>query len=157
MSTPVEQVVPEEFQNELDLPATMEIDQFKLTGAKAGLQRYRVEAGALNSQVNYYTAKAKATKDPLTKARYEAQAALARTKLTAAQGRQTAAQTKVYELSGQWDKLLTGANRDAFSALKAMFDQFGLGTLAGKIYEYTKQGFGAATISLLLQDTREYK
>jgi hypothetical protein len=33
----------------------------------------------------------------------------------------------------------------------------GLGTLAGKIYDYVKQGYGADTISVLLQDTPEYK
>lgn len=69
----------------------------------------------------------------------------------------TAAQGRVYEVTGQYDKLLTGANRDAFAALKSMFDQFGLGTLAPKIYEYVKQGYGADTIGLLLQDTKEYK
>lgn len=66
-------------------------------------------------------------------------------------------QNKYYEASGQYDKLLTGANRDAFAALKALFNGYGLGSLAGKIYEYAKQGYGADTISLLLQDTKEYK
>lgn len=66
-------------------------------------------------------------------------------------------QNQYYEASGQYDKLLTGANRDAFAALKSLFNGYGLGSLAGKIYEYAKQGYGADTISLLLQDTREYK
>lgn len=66
-------------------------------------------------------------------------------------------QNKVYEVTGQYDKLLTGANRDAFAALQSMFNSFGLGSLAGKIYQYTKQGYGPDTISLLLQDTPEYK
>lgn len=66
-------------------------------------------------------------------------------------------QNKYYEASGQYEKLLTGANRDAFAALKALFNGYGLGSLAGKIYDYAKQGYGADTISLLLQDTKEYK
>lgn len=66
-------------------------------------------------------------------------------------------QNKYYEASGQYEKLLTGANRDAFAALKALFNGYGLGSLAGKIYEYAKQGYGADTISLMLQDTNEYK
>lgn len=66
-------------------------------------------------------------------------------------------QNKYYEASGQYEKLLTGANRDAFAALKSLFNGYGLGSLAGKIYDYTKQGYGADTISLLLQDTPEYK
>lgn len=66
-------------------------------------------------------------------------------------------QNKYWEVSGQWDKLLTGANRDSFMALKSLFDSYGLGTLADKIYQYTKNGYSADTISLLLQDTDEYK
>jgi hypothetical protein len=38
-----------------------------------------------------------------------------------------------------------------------MFTGFGLGSLAGRIYDYAKQGYGSDTISLLLQDTPEYK
>jgi len=66
-------------------------------------------------------------------------------------------QNKVYEVTGQYDKLLSGANRDAFAALKSLFNGYGLGSLAGKIYDYVKQGYGADTISILLQDTPEYK
>lgn len=68
-----------------------------------------------------------------------------------------AAQNKYYEASGQYSKLLAGANRDAFMALESMFKQYGLGSLAGKIYDYVKNGYSADTISLLLQDTKEYK
>lgn len=66
-------------------------------------------------------------------------------------------QNKYYEASGQYEKLLSGSNRDAYAALRSMFNQFGLGTLAPKIYEFAKQGYGADVISLLLQDTKEYK
>lgn len=70
---------------------------------------------------------------------------------------QAGAQKSYYELSGQFDKLLTGSNRDAYAALQSLFTSYGLGSLAGKIYDYIKQGNGADTISLLLQDTKEYK
>lgn len=82
--------------------------------------------------------------------RLEAQAKAVTTKLTTTKN-------KYYESTGQYDKLLSGENRDAFMALNSLFQQYGLGSLAGKIYEYVKNGYGADTISVLLQDTPEYK
>lgn len=38
-----------------------------------------------------------------------------------------------------------------------MFNSYGLGSLAPKILEYVQQGYGADTISLMLQETPEYK
>lgn len=58
---------------------------------------------------------------------------------------------------GDWANYLKGPERDAFLALTGEFRRFGLESLAGKIYEYIKQGYGADTIALLLQDTSEYK
>lgn len=52
---------------------------------------------------------------------------------------------------------LTGANRDAFVALNSLFASYGLSTLAPKIFSYIQNGYSADTISLLLQDTAEYK
>lgn len=52
---------------------------------------------------------------------------------------------------------LTGANRDAYLALTDLFSSYGLGTLAPKIYDYIKNGYSADTISILLQQTSEYK
>ena|SRR6478736_4532161 len=66
-------------------------------------------------------------------------------------------QNKYYEQTGQYDKLLTGTNRDAFMALETLFKSYGLESLAGKIYGYVKNGYSADTISILLQDTPEYK
>lgn len=66
-------------------------------------------------------------------------------------------QNKYYEETGQYDKLLTGSNRDAYLALKSLFDSYGLGSLADKIYNYVKNGESADTISIQLQDTPEYK
>jgi len=66
-------------------------------------------------------------------------------------------QNKYYESTGQYEMLLEGENRDAFMALNSLFEQYGLGSLAGKIYDYVKNGYGSDTISILLQDTSEYK
>lgn len=52
---------------------------------------------------------------------------------------------------------LTGADRDAFVALNTLFTSYGLGSLAPKIFSYIQNGYSADTISLLLQDTAEYK
>lgn len=53
--------------------------------------------------------------------------------------------------------LLQGANRDAFLAVSALFKTYGLESLAPKIYDYIKNGYSGDTISILLQDTPEYK
>ncbi len=66
-------------------------------------------------------------------------------------------QNKVYEDTGQYEKLLTGTNRDAYMALKSLFGSYGLSSLADKIYGYVKNGESADTISIELQDTPEYK
>lgn len=52
---------------------------------------------------------------------------------------------------------LTGDQRDAYAAITALFSTYGLQSLAPKIFDYIKNGFSADTISILLQDTPEYK
>jgi hypothetical protein len=52
---------------------------------------------------------------------------------------------------------LGGADRDAYEALTAQFARYGLQSLAGRIYGYIQNGYSADTISLLLQDTPEFK
>lgn len=79
------------------------------------------------------------------------------TKVTYTTKALTTTKNKYYESTGQYDKLLSGENRDAFMALNSLFKQYGLGSLAGKIYDYVKNGYGADTISILLQDSPEYK
>ena len=69
----------------------------------------------------------------------------------------TKTQNKYWTDSGQYDKLLKGENRDAYLALQSMFKSFGLESLAGKIYEYVQNGYSSDTVSILLQDTPEYK
>ena len=56
-----------------------------------------------------------------------------------------------------WEKALSGSQRDAYAALTNLFKGFGLDSLAGKIFDYVKNGYSADTISLLLQETKEYK
>jgi hypothetical protein len=116
--------------------------QKQLSAAKAQQKKY---AGKKDAKSKKAYAMASATIK-----RVEAQLKAATTKLTTVQN-------KYYEQTGQYDKLLTGENRDAFMALNSLFKQYGLGSLAGKIYEYVKNGYGADTISILLQDTPEYK
>jgi hypothetical protein len=52
---------------------------------------------------------------------------------------------------------LTGPNRDAAVALNDLFTSYGLGSLAPLITNYLKQGFSADTVSILLQNSPEYK
>lgn len=54
-------------------------------------------------------------------------------------------------------KNLTGPERDAFLAITNLFKNYGLESLAGKIYDFVKNGYSADTITILLQDTAEYK
>lgn len=61
------------------------------------------------------------------------------------------------KLALPFEARLKGETRDAYLALQAKFAQFGLGSLAGKIFDYLKQGYTADTIFLLLQETPEYK
>lgn len=66
-------------------------------------------------------------------------------------------QNKIYVRDGQYEKLLKGSDRDAYMAVQALFKSYDLGSLAGKIYDYVKNGYSGDTISILLQDTKEYK
>lgn len=66
-------------------------------------------------------------------------------------------QNSLWEMRGEYDKLLSGEGRNAYLALKTLFSDFGLESLAGKIYDYVKNGYQSDTISILLQDTPEYK
>ena len=56
------------------------------------------------------------------------------------------------ELSG-----LPGEERDAYAALTTLFDSYGLGSLAPTILKYLQNGYGSDTITILLQQTPEYK
>lgn len=87
----------------------------------------------------------------------EAKVAAAKASLDAISKSYANLQNKYYEATGQYDKLLSGTNRDAFLAITTLFKSYGLESLAGKIYDYVKNGYSGDTISILLQDTTEYK
>lgn len=163
--------IPGSFADQLDLPdsnidtagaaAQQSTANKKKFEAATAMSKYNKQKQVAASAMAAYRKKGatKAQKAAATKARNAALADMKKqtTIRNAALAAQTTAQNKSYELSGQYDKLLTGTNRDAYAALRSMFNQYGLGSLAGKIYEYAKQGYGADVISLLLQDTKEYK
>lgn len=52
---------------------------------------------------------------------------------------------------------LDGVDRDVAIAIVNLFTQYGLESLAPKIVEFVRQGYSSDTISVLLQDTNEYK
>lgn len=52
---------------------------------------------------------------------------------------------------------LPGQERDAYAALSTLFKSYGLESLAPKILNYLQNGFGSDTITVLLQQTPEYK
>lgn len=153
MSTPV--YIPEEFEQ--DITPTPPSRSRDIERAKRDLQRYTRHTKIYKRTIAQYQAKERASKDKKKDAWYRKQIAKVKGELASAEKRQGAAQASLYEATGQWEKLLKGGNRDAFLALKSMFTQMGLGSLSGKIFSYVKQGYGADTISLLLQDTKEYK
>jgi hypothetical protein len=134
----------------------------QLSAAQAQLKREQAKAKLLQSQKSHL--KKPNAKDKKAVAKYKAQIAKYDFQIKASTASIKALQTKIptlqnkyYEETGQYDKLLTGSNRDAFMALKSLFDSYGLGSLADKIYGYVKNGESADTISIQLQDTPEYK
>lgn len=73
-------------------------------------------------------------------------------------GGSSAATPPASDGTGQdWAASLTGSSRDAFVLLNNLFTSYGLASLAPKIFSYIQNGYSADTISLLLQDTQEYK
>jgi hypothetical protein len=52
---------------------------------------------------------------------------------------------------------LTGANRDAAVALENLFDSYGLSSLAPQIVKMIQNGYSSDTISIELQNTKEYQ
>jgi hypothetical protein len=47
--------------------------------------------------------------------------------------------------------------RNAYETLRRIFEGYGLGSLAPQILSFVQQGYGPDTISLMLQETNEYK
>lgn len=179
MSTPAEgyfdeqgNFIPGSFAESLDLPDPASPDSAAARAAQAALygekkagrgqtakmQQANARIKSLNAKLKSKKLSKKQRSQLMVQLNFAKKQSAAATKARDASiAKQKTLQSKVYEVSGQYEKLLTGANRDAYASLRALFNGYGLGSLAGKIYEYAKQGYGADVISLLLQDTKEYK
>lgn len=55
------------------------------------------------------------------------------------------------------EKALTGTNRDAYEALKNLFKQYDLDSLAPDILRFIQNGYSSDTVALLLTETPAYK
>lgn len=163
--------IPGSFADQLDLPGPVsttgdpaQLARDVAAQKKKGAAATR-ESGNLNAQIKNLQARiakkgtSAASKKILNDriAKLQKQVTKQQGYVTAANAQVTTLQNKYYEQTGQYERLLTGADRDAYASLRALFNGFGLGSLAPKIYEYAKNGYGADVISLLLQDTAEYK
>jgi len=119
-------------------------------------RQYNLQIAKTNSLISSINAKIKAGGKNLTaaaKAKLNSQLAMQQAALGSLNGKLNG----LYVTTGQYDKLLTGADRDAYLAVNALFKTYGLQSLAGKIYDYVKNGYSSDTISIMLQDTDEYK
>lgn len=163
--------IPGSFAGQLNMPGSS-VSQGSVDAANAALSKNKATVTGGQNAVKGYNAQIRRYQQQLKnkklnwaqKAALQAQLAGAQKGLanankaiTTAQGQTADLQNRVYEVSGQYDKLLTGENRNAYMALQSLFNNYGLGSLAPKIYEFAKQGYGADVISILLQDTSEYK
>lgn len=163
--------IPGSFADQLDLPGPQGVDtaaaaqaQQAVAGAKSKNTFYMLQSRKATTKLHALQNQMKKTKNAKLKQSLQARIAVQQKYVTQYTKQQQAAaksiptlQNKYYEISGQYEKLLSGDQRDAYAALKSLFNSFGLGSLAGKIYDFAKQGYGADVISLLLQDTPEYK
>src|SRR5882757_3766747 len=138
----------------------------------AQLDKLNQQIAANQKQQDSLNARIKALKDPGTKGaanqmahhKYlvlKASLSAQLSPLTKAMGtlktQQAKTQNTVWTNSGQYENLLKGTERDAYLAINSLFKNYGLESLAPKIYDYVKNGYSADTISVLLQDTKEYK
>ena len=138
MSTPVQ----------LD-PADAIMLQIKALQAQAATQKARVESIGKQMQAKGISERHKAF--------LKVQLAAAQKGLAASREGATAKYNQYYQATGQYEKLLSGSERDALMAVTSLFKSYGLESLAPKIYDYIKNGYSADTISILLSDTKEYK
>lgn len=131
------------------------------------IKQYDAQIKAAQAAIKVVQAQLKSLKRPTGKnalAKYNARVSQLNAQLSKQQSilngldaARTKTQNAYYESTGQYEKLLSGEDRDAFLAVNALFKSYGLETLAGKIYDYVKNGYSADTISILLQDSNEYK
>lgn len=135
---------------------------------------YATEEGKLkaqladyNNQVSGYKSRIKDLQDRISAAKnsgtawmipqLQTELDLNQKELGKTQDSMSGVQNRYWEITGQYDKLLGGTERDAFLAVSSLFKNYGLDSLAPKIFDYLRNGFSADTISIMLQDTPEYK
>lgn len=159
MSTPIpEQFIPEEFRDVIDLPDAGTVDEGKLAQQRAQVADYERQIAAYKDALaNHKWALANRKNSPRSQQQLHDAIARMNKLISTTQGRRQDVLRAISGTTGDFGELLHGEDRDAYEALKSMFDSYGLGTLAPKIFDYVKQGYGADTIALLLQDTPEYK
>lgn len=152
MSTPLpEQTVPEEFQDIIDLPQAGQVDQDELDRLNGKIADYNRQLAAYGNDLEHARSAPYAS-DWRHRFGTRAKEDIARVKDLRAQAR-----LKISGTTGDFGEYLHGEDRDAYESLKSLFASYGLGSLAPKIFDYVKEGYGADTIALLLQDTKEYK
>lgn len=128
----------------------------RLKSAQADLKSKQAQLKSLQAMINIYT-KSGGKGRAAQLGRLKAQVTLLTSQIKDLNVRIPNLQNQYYVQTGQYEKLLTGNERNAFLATQALFKSYGLESLAGKIYDYVKNGYDGDTISLLLQDTPEYK
>lgn len=155
------------------IPADVKLPPFPRTEFEAPTvysspeAQYRAEVEARTREVSGFNSRIKDLQDRINAAKAngvnwlvpQLQAELEENQkgLGKAQNLLNESQNKFWEVTGQYDKLLAGSERDAFLAVNALFKNYGLDSLAGKIFDYVKNGYSPDTISVLLQDSAEYK
>jgi hypothetical protein len=127
-------------------------------------QQLQLQIKRSQAQLNTVQAQLKSLKKPSANSKayggYLKQKAQLELKLRMAQSQLKSLNGKLttyYTSTGRYEKMLSGETRDAYMAVNALFKNYGLESLAGKIYEYVKNGYSGDTITILLQDTKEYK
>jgi hypothetical protein len=128
----------------------------QLNAQKAQQAAYNNRLNQLNKQISRLKGQ-KGTQAKLLLNAAQHQVDIINKQMTSLAGTLTATQNKYYTVTGQYDKLLSGTSRDAYLAIQSLFKNYGLESLAGKIYDYVKNGYSSDTISILLSDTPEYK
>ena len=127
------------------------------TGPAAQLKQIDLQIKGVNGTIKSLQGQIKASKNAAQKKLLQSRLSDYQKRLSSLAENRVSTQNKVYETSGQYEQLLKGTDRDAYMAINSLFKSYGLESLAGKIYDYVKNGYSADTISVLLQDSSEYK
>ncbi len=137
------------------LPAAAPLSTLDQLNATLASQKQKVASLNLQLQVAQRLLSSQKTSSGKTSA--QARVNSLQSQITASNNSLNTTQNNIYSTTGQYDKLLSGTSRDAYLALNTLFSGYGLGSLAGNIFNYVKNGYSSDTISILLQDTPEYK